>query len=668
MLFFWVNQPPSTPESGNLFGHSAAVAEGHEEADIFLLNTLVIDLDAGTREILAEAVGNRGHQVTVSTNFEEAARLVSRGNFDCVVFKLREAWAAALDQLLKFIVGLANGATPHILAVVMDDPPARPLDWLQRGVDDCVMGLSRGASFDLRLAVAEKAMLARRGRAQSLAQSVSASKNFEVFFREAPEAVLVVTARDGLVLEASETAGRLLGLPLSEIRQRFLSLLMPGLLGRAELSANWHDPDSPSRMGDVPHRLPDGSLRTFEVCLGRCTWSNRPAIWVRIADVTVRRQAEAARRREARLDAVRSVSAGAAQALNDALTAIRGNIDLLSKQNTPRADARDLLESAASACERAEETVRTLGNLARPGHVGSRRRLVDLRHFLPRAISFAALRGSVIPEFDLAPALGHVEADEAPLKEVVVALVENADQAMAGGGPLRISARDLAAEPGLALRVAIEFRDAGEGIPPAHLPRLFDPYFTTRPGRQGLGLARALAIVCAHAGTIEVESAPGQGAIFRVILPAASAVADPAAPGAEGSTPRPPVAARGRVLVMDDDAGIRVIVEKILTMQGFDVYAVRDGQEAINAYRRGIEMHAPFDVVLLDLDVRGGMGGRECIARLRGEFPDVKAILATGYLDDSLLENHREHGFSGVITKPFNVERLVSTVGKLASA
>jgi signal transduction histidine kinase/CheY-like chemotaxis protein len=521
----------------------------------------------------------------------------------------------------------------------------------------------------LRLAVAEKAILVRRQRAQWVADAINASRNFENLFRGAPEAVLVVTARDGLVLEASESAARLLGLPLSEVRERFLSLLMPGLLGREELAADWGDANGLLRLADVPHRLPDGTMRIFEVCLGRGSWSERPSLWVRLDDVTSRRQAEDARLRAGRLDAVRSLSAGAAQALNDALTAVRGNIDLLSKHNTPRADARDLLESAGAACECAEETVRTLVNLARAGHVSPRRRLLDLRQFLPRAISFAALRGRVIPDFDLAAQLSPVEADEVPLKEAVLALVENADQAISGGGALHITARNLPGEPGIPPRVAIDFRDAGEGISAAHLPRLFDPYFTTRQGRQGLGLSRALAIVTAHGGTIEVESAPGEGATFRVVLPAAVGAATPPAP-AEGSIMPAPTGgrSRGRILVMDDDVGIRVIVEKMLSMQGFDVYAVRDGQEAINAYRRAIELGAPFDVVLLDLDVRGGMGGRECIARLRGEFPGVKAILTTGYLDDSLLENHREHGFSGVITKPFNVERLVSTVGKLAGA
>ncbi len=628
---------------------------------LFLISTLVLDPDEGTRPMLAEAVGNRGHQVSVASGFEEAARLLARGSFDCLVLKLREAWAAQTTALLRQLPRGADGQTVHVVAVVLDDAPPRPEDWLQSGVDDCIIGQARGPHVEFRLAVAERAISARRSRHHRQQAALGGLRNFEHVFRLSPEPLLVVTAREGAVLEANEAACAFLAVPAGEMRERFLSLLMPGLLGREEMGRNWGESQNFLCLNDVPHRLPDGTERVLEVLMSRCQWAERPAMWVRLRDVTADRRAEDGRLRAARLDAVRSVASGAARALNDSLTAVRGNIDLLTKQNTPRADAHELLESAASACERAEETVRTLANIARSHHVGPRRKALDLRSFLERAIAYGALRSQLRPEFSLPEDLWAIEADEVPLREAVLALVENADQAMPQGGVFRISASNVAApSEGDAGSVAIEFTDAGEGIAPGHRARLFDPYFTTRAGRQGLGLSRVMAIVSAHGGSMEVESAPGHGATFRLILPAAT---QPAPTAVETAASKP---FRGRVLVMDDDAGIRVIVEKMLTMQGFEVYAVRDGQEALVAYRRAKQMGSPFHVVLLDLDVRGGMGGRECIARLRGEFPGVRALLTTGYLDDTVLENHREHGFSGVVTKPFNVERLVSSVSRLA--
>lgn len=620
-------------------------------------------MDAATRSLLAEAVANRGHQVTAVATMDEAAQWLQRGGFDCFVFKLRQEWAAPLERFMRHVLIGPVRQRVHVLAVALDDPPERPQDWLAKGVDDCVLSLAKGRDLDLRLAVAEKRLQERRQRAEEQNDAAAVAKNYENLFLHAPSAVLVVAARDGLIIEASEAVGQLLGLPLRDVRDKFVSLLIPSLLGRDEVFMGWDESRGPLRLTDLSHRRPDGAVLRLEVEMGRCFWSDRPTLWLRFEDVTPASRARAAQLRAARLDAVRSVAAGASSTLNDALTAVRGNIDLLAKQNTPRANAQELLESAAAACERAEETVRTLAGLARASHVSPRRRRLDLRAVLSRSISLAALKGPVRPEFFFPDDLWPVEADEAPLKEAVHALLENAGQAMPAGGSLRIRAANLRDGSDSPPRVAIEFSDDGEGIPPSHIPRIFDPYFSTRPGRQGLGLAQVLSIITAHEGAVEVESSPGQGTVVRLILPALDAAAD--APAGD-SQAAPAAPCRGRVLVMDDDAGIRVIVEKMLSLQGFEVYTVRDGAETINAYRRAIEMGSPFDVVLLDLEVRGGMGGRECIARLRGEFPGVKALLSTGFSDDAVLENHREHGFSGVITKPFNVERLVNSVSRLA--
>lgn len=638
--------------------------EAVETSGLYLVRTLVVDGDAATRELLVEAVGNRGHHVIAAVSLEEAVALLAHNPPDCLVLKLRQEWAAPLEIFLRTLGGASRHPGPQVLAVVLDDPPPHPAEWLERGVDDIVMGLSRGHELDLRLAVVEKRIAGKRRSEEGRLNTLAQARNFENLFRLAPACVLVVAARDGLVLEASATAGRLLGLPPHEVRDRFVSLLLPGLLGRDDVFQQWDETAGPLRLRDLNHRRQDGTLCELEMEVGRCFWSDRPALWLRLEEVGPARRAEATRLREGRLDATRAVAAGAASTLNDALTAVRGNLDLLAKQNTPRAEAQGLLDNAAAACKRAEETIRTLAGLARSSHVSARRRRADLRSLLSRWISMAALSGQARLEFDLAPELPAVEADEGALREALLALVANAEESMPHGGPLRVAAT---VRPGTLESppfVVVEITDAGDGISPEILGRIFDPYFSTRPGHQGLGLTQVSAIITAHEGLLEVESTPGAGTTFRVLLPAADSAS--LAPASVPPTPTP--SSRGRVLVMDDDVGIRVIVEKMLTLQGFEVYTVRDGLETIAAYRRARELGTAFDVVLLDLEVRGGMGGRECIARLRGEFPEVKALLSTGFSDDLILENHREHGFSGVLTKPFNMERLVSTVSRLAEA
>lgn len=631
---------------------------------LYLVRTLVVDGDAATRELLVEAAGNRGHQVTAARSLEEAVAALTPQPPDCLLVKLRRSWAAPLDAFLRTVAASTARPVPHVVAVVLDDPPERPTDWLSRGVDDIVIGLSRGQDLDIRLAVAERRIASRRHEEEGRLNTLAQARNFENLFRGAPAAVLIVAARDGLILEASPAAASLLGLAVHEVRDRFVSLLLPGLLGRDDVFRRWDDSDGALRLTELTHVRQDGKQYELEMEVGRCFWSDRPALYLNLLEVGPARCAEADRMRAARLEATRAVAAGAASTLNDALTAVRGNLDLLAKQNTPRAEAQGLLESAGAACERAEETIRTLASLARSGHAAARRRRADLRTLLSRWASMALLHGQARIEASLDLELPAIEVDETSLREAFVALLENAEESMPQGGLLRVSTSLQTPAPPAPAYVVIDITDAGEGIPSNSLERIFDPYVSTRPGHLGLGLTRVASIVSAHNGRIEVASSPGQGTSVRILLP----FTDPLPPVRSEDPSPPPPRSRGRILVMDDDVGIRVIVEKMLSLQGFDVFTVRDGTETIAAYRRAREMGAAFDVVLLDLEVRGGMGGRECIARLRGEFPDVKALLSTGFSDDLILENHREHGFSGVVTKPFNLERLVSTVSRLAEA
>lgn len=639
-------------------------AEGAEPAGLYLVRTLVVDGDAATRDLLVEAVGNRGHQVTAARSLDEAITALAPHPPDCLVVKLRHEWTVPLEAFLRTVASGPARSIPQVVAIVLDDPPPRPADWLSRGVDDVVMGLSRAHDLDLRLAVVERRIALRRRDEEARLNALAQARNFENLFRATPTPMLVVAARDGLILEASQAAADVLGLAIQEVRDRFVSLLLPGLLGRDDVFQQWDESTGPLRLDDLAHRRPNGTTCDLEVEVGRCFWSERPALCLRLQEIGPARRAEADRLRDARLAATRAVAAGAASTLNDALTAVRGNLDLLAKQNTPRSEAQGLLENAGTACERAEETIRTLASLARSGHAGARRRRADLRPLLHRWISVALLRGQARVEFNLDQDLPAVEVDESSLREAFLALLENAEEAMPNGGRLHIATalRHDPLRPGA--WIVVEVTDAGEGIPAETLDRIFDPYFSSRSGHLGLGLTRVASILSAHQGHLEVDSSPGAGTSVRILLPAA----DPLLPTPAADPEPPPPRSRGRILVMDDDVGIRVIVEKMLSLQGFDVYTVRDGAETIAAYRRARDMGAAFDVVLLDLEVRGGMGGRECIARLRGEFPEVKALLSTGFSDDLILENHREHGFSGVITKPFNMERLVNTVSRLAEA
>jgi two-component system, cell cycle sensor histidine kinase and response regulator CckA len=244
--------------------------------------------------------------------------------------------------------------------------------------------------------------------------------------------------------------------------------------------------------------------------------------------------------------------------------------------------------------------------------------------------------------------------------------VLNADQAMPLGGVIRVALRNVAAAaivPPADLRgnlVEISIRDQGTGIPAEHLARIFDPYFTTKEKGSGLGLATSYSIVKNHGGLIRAESEDGKGATFRVYLPASDARAEETK-----SEAIPAAAHRGRVLVMDDEEMIRTVAGGMLAALGHEVGTAETGEAALEAYRAARATGRPFDVVVLDLTVRGGMGGIETLRRLVEIDPDVKAVVSSGYSDDAVLADFRGQGFQACLKKPYNLKELQSALSTL---
>jgi CheY-like chemotaxis protein len=253
-----------------------------------------------------------------------------------------------------------------------------------------------------------------------------------------------------------------------------------------------------------------------------------------------------------------------------------------------------------------------------------------------------------------------VEADEARLAQVIQNLVLNADQAMGHTGTICVAARNVVAPgeglPGALARgayVAIAIRDTGAGIAPQDLTRIFEPYFTTKQQGNGLGLATSYSIVKSHGGLIDVSTELGRGSTFTVYLPATRS--DPAAATQPGRAQTPRAL---RVLVMDDDDMVRSAVGSLLRALGHEPEYAADGEAALDLYRAAIAALRPFDVVIFDLTVRGGMGGIEAIARLRREDPNVRAIVSSGYSDEPAVASPTAYGFDVALQKPYALDAL----------
>jgi CheY-like chemotaxis protein len=209
-------------------------------------------------------------------------------------------------------------------------------------------------------------------------------------------------------------------------------------------------------------------------------------------------------------------------------------------------------------------------------------------------------------------------------------------------------------------RIRIAIRDYGSGIPADIRPRIFDPYFTTKPGASGFGLATAYAIIAKHGGHILVESTPGMGTVFTVDLPASYEV--PAAPS-------PPVTqtptGAERLLVMDDEDALRKLLKAVLSTLGYEVQTARDGAEAIALYEDARARGKPYDAVLLDLTVSGGMGGVEAAAKLKELDPHSRLIVSSGYSASPVMSDFARYGFEAVLPKPWSMTEVKDVVRKV---
>jgi CheY-like chemotaxis protein len=205
--------------------------------------------------------------------------------------------------------------------------------------------------------------------------------------------------------------------------------------------------------------------------------------------------------------------------------------------------------------------------------------------------------------------------------------------------------------------VRITIRDNGVGIPAENLGKIFDPYFTTKEQGSGLGLATSHSIIKKHGGYITAESTQGKETAFYIYLPAS-----PRNDESKRSDEKSAFKGKGKILIMDDEDMIREITGELLQNLGYQVEFAKNGSEAIDLYREAHDHGKPFDAVILDLTIPGGMGGKEAIKGLLEIDPKIKAIVSSGYSNDPIMAEFREYGFNGVIIKPYRLTELSQTL------
>ena len=384
------------------------------------------------------------------------------------------------------------------------------------------------------------------------------------------------------------------------------------------------------------------------------TWSR---IFVSAIDITERKRMEEELQKMEKLESVGILAGGIAHDLNNFLTGIVGNISLAMMYEDPREKDKRLAE-AEKACMQIKDLTQQMLTFSKGG--APILQTAAIGNLLRDAATFT-LRGSNVGcEFSIPDDLWPAEIDGGQINQVINNLIINSQQAMPGGGTVTIRAENmtidtasgLPLEPGAYIKISVE--DQGIGIPQDHLQKIFDPFFTTKQAGNGLGLATSYSIIEKHKGHIAVESRISVGTTFHIYLPASPEGVLMDAEEME----KKPIMGEGRVLVMDDEKHVRDTAASMLSSIGYEAITAIDGAEAIEIYKEAMSSASPFDAVIMDLTIPGGMGGEETIQRLMEIDPEVKAIVSSGYSNDPILANFREYGFMGFIAKPYKIQKL----------
>jgi signal transduction histidine kinase/CheY-like chemotaxis protein len=383
------------------------------------------------------------------------------------------------------------------------------------------------------------------------------------------------------------------------------------------------------------------------------------------AEIKQREQMEEELLRARKLESLGVLAGGIAHDFNNFLAVIQGSIELAKIRLIPDSSVREILEQTSSACQRAVFLSSQLLTFAKGG--APIRRVVSVGKLISDAVLLARAGAAVSISVEIAEDLWSAEVDAGQIVQVLHNILLNAKQAMLEGGIIEVRAENVALRGDKELsaggHVRISISDYGCGISPDILPRIFEPYFTTKRSGSGLGLATAYAIVAKHGGRMSVESKCGQGSVFIVDLPASQS-----SPALESPVDARLRSGTGRLLVMDDVETLRTLLVNVLTTLGYEAQSAREGAEAIALYEAAKASGRGFDAVLLDLTVSGGMGGVETASRLKELDPSAKLIASSGYSDAPVMSNFREYGFDDVLPKPWAIAELSEVFRRVLAA
>ena len=494
---------------------------------------------------------------------------------------------------------------------------------------------------------------------------IESEARFRAVFNSVSDGLLVADLRSRRFVMANPAMCKLLARDPSEIPSLRLEDLfppseMPAVMRRLESTAK---ETTISVTPEVPLAHKDGSFGLVDIGTSVMVFDGRECIVGLFRDADERKRRERAMLQAEKLESVRTLAAGIAHDFNNLLTGVVGNISLAQMKLPADHPVRRSLDDAQHACAQATALTRQLLTFTKGGK--PIRSVMDLSSVI-RDTALLAVQGSKVTcTLDLQPSTWQVTADGSQISQVVRNLAINAAEAMPDGGTVHLSMQNSPPDARYPYeRVCVTVQDQGPGIPSDQLDKVFLPFFTTKKKGNGLGLSVVYSIITNHDGQVEVDSEVGKGTTVRFWLPASPTKDD----RSESAAPGPVAEGARRILLMDDEELVRRAMAAILRQAGYETTCVSDGKEAVDAYLDKQRAGTPFDLVILDLKVPGGMGGRQAAAEILATDAGARIVACSGYSADEVMSDPERFGLVGVIPKPFDARGLRDEVKRILGA
>lgn len=483
--------------------------------------------------------------------------------------------------------------------------------------------------------------------------------------------MIAVADREGRLTYVNNRFCEFTGYRADEVLGRHLLQLQPEQPEPSCFEKAWAAAASGSEWrGECANRKKNGESYWESVCVAPLL-DSRGAVTHVVSvreDITGRKRQQEELERVQKLESLGVLAGGIAHDFNNILTGILGNISFALRMVEDADELKGPLEDAEQGARRAADLTRQILTFARGGKPVKKE--VPVRLLVDEALSLALSGSATRAEVAIPETVHAIEADDGQMLQAFNNILINAVQSMGGEGTLQVRAENVVLPPENELRLAagsyvrLSFRDEGCGVPDCDQGRIFDPYFTTRPGASGLGLASVHSIVARHRGHISVQS-KGRGTTFICHLLSTGAPTEAKAPASAPSEKRQ--GGTGQILVMDDELMVRKVMARMLESLGYRVTVCATGEEAVAHYRRSSAGGHCYQAVIMDLTVVGGMGGKDAAREILAIDPDAPLVVSSGYYDDPVVADYRDWGFRAVLPKPYRIAELEKVIGGLRS-